>query len=452
MSGSPVYHRCARVGVVVLVAGLVLGPTLWAVGTITRVDPAPPLQTASLRAIWAEGLCPTLGPGPACPLPYTRATSTAAVYVPSGNVFVYSFTSALNESGIAVLSGTNLHLIAEATVPFLALQPTFAGPGPYVFLVGQRYDNHTGWTDSLVVFNWTIGSVAATIPMPFAWPENFSFAYDSARAELFVALSPGLSEPDRLLALRLPSFTVTQNITIPFESALPFIWTVNSGNQVELAFQRNSSLSVFDPSTSNWSPGPDLANPLWWGSLDAVTARAYLLIGSYSAPCAVPFQIVGIDDETGGVLSSTTVGQCKPNLFLPDGIHGDLYVLTPVGVDGYNLSDGRVIGSWAYWANDTFSPESSLSYDPIQDVMILSGMFQESFNAPYEPGVSVMNLTHGSSPQPSYTGVPWVGSLLPLVVVVLGLVGGVALLVAGAVLRSRAADEEVSFDGGKLFP
>ena len=446
------YRRFFRVGAVVLVAGLVLGLALWVAGSEIRIDPKPPLQTATLREIRAESLCPTLGPGPACPLPPTRATSTAAVYVPSGNVFVDSFTSSQNETGIAVLSGTGLDRLAETSVPYLALQPTFAGPGPYVFLLGQRYDNRTGWTDSLVAFNWTVGSVAATVPMPFAWPENFSFAYDAPRAELFVALSPGLGALDRLLTLRLPSFSVVQNVTIPSESGLPLIWTVDSGARVELALNGVSALREFDPSTSTWSAGPDLGYPVWWGTLDAATGRAYLLVGPFSCPCTVPLQILGIDPGTGGVVSSTAVGQSKPNLFLPDGSHGDLYVLNPVGVDGYNLSDGRIIGSWAYWANETFSPETSLSYDPLQDVMIMSGMFQESPSAPYEPGLSVMNLTHGSSPQPSYTGLPWVGSQFPLLVLVIGLVSGIALLVWGAVLRSRAAEKEISFDGGPLYP
>jgi len=441
MSGSPIHRRFIRAGLVVLVTGLVLGPALWVVGGAIRVDPAAPLQTASLLDGRTESLCPTLGPTPPCSTYFNKGTSIG--YVPGGNIFVYSFNSELNESGIAVLAGTDLHRVAETSVPCLATPPMFVVPGPYVFLVCQRYNNQTGWSVSLLAFNWTNGSVAATIPVPFAWPQNFSVTYDAARANLFVALYSGLDEPDRLLTLSLPSFNVTQNKAIPFESGPPFLWPWGSADQLAVAFVGNSSLLTYDPSTSIWSKGPDLGSPVIEGTRDLANGRVYLLVGSYVSASS-SFQILGLDSETLRVVSATKIPTYF-HVFATDGAHGDLYVLTDTGeVEGLNESDGHLIGSWPYWPNDAFLPlNGQAAYDPLQDVLIVSGTYQEAFNAPIEAGASVMSLTHGSSPQPSYTGIPWVGSSFPLLVVVLGVVCGIALLVFGSVLRSRAADEEV---------
>jgi len=443
MSGSPLHRRLTRAGAVVLVAGLVLGPALWVAGAVARVDPAAPLQTAGLLDIRVKNLCPTLGPTPPCSSYYPTTTSIG--FVPSGNDFVYSFTSGHNGSGIAVVAGTNLHLVAETGVPCIAAPPIFVVPGPYSFLVCERYDNQSGWSDSLLAFNWTNGSVAAMIPVPFAWPQNFSVAYEAPRAELFVALSPGIGEPDRLLTLSLPSFHLLQNTAIPFESGPPFLWTWGSDDQLALAFVGNSSLLTFDPSTSTWSRGPDLGSPVREATLDIPTGRAYLLVGSYSSS-SNSFRILDLQPKTLGVLSATTIPTGSDfHWFLADETHGDLYVLWSGGVDGLNESDGHLIGSWLYWDSLTFSPTGGgFAYSPSQDMMILPGEFQEAPNSPIEPGVSVMNLTHGSSPQASYTGTPLVGSSFPLLVFLVGFVGGVGLLVAGAVLRSRAPDDSDS--------
>ena len=275
MRGSRPRGHLVLVGAVVLIAGLILGPALWVAGDSARIASAPPLQTAGLRSDWTESLCPTLGPSPPCST--TFPPWSGAVYVPDGNDFVYTFTSVTSdESGIAVLSGATLHRVSEATVPCFTSSPMVTGPGPYVFLACMHLVNQTTWTVSLLAFDWTRGSVAATIPMPTAYPQNVSVAYEPARAEAFVAVAPLPGGADRLLTLSLPSFRVTQNVTIPNGGEQPFIWAVHSGEGLELAFAGNSSLLGFDPSTSSWTPGPHMGGAVQQATVDPETGRAYV--------------------------------------------------------------------------------------------------------------------------------------------------------------------------------
>ncbi len=80
-----------------------------------------------------------------------------------------------------------------------------------------------------------------------------------------------------------------------------------------------------------------------------------------------------------------------------------------------------------------------LSYDPAADQLLDIGFYETSAVGPIYPGVTFMDLVHGSSPQASYSAIPWFGSSFPLGILILGLGGGTGLLLAGILLRSRTA-------------
>jgi len=244
-----------------------------------------------------------------------------------------------------------------------------------------------------------------------------------------------------LLTLSLPSFGVVQNITIPNLGERPFLWTVDSGNQLELAFLGNSSLLMFDPSTSTWSKGPNLSSPVREASLDIGGQLVYLLIGPplYESKSN---QFLDLNTRSPGRISAVPTPSFQGQGligFASDPVHGDLYVQLSGGLAAYNMSDGDLVGSWGYWGGEPFWPNAGeISYDPYQDEMIYPLHYQEYSGAPMEPAVSIMNLTHGSILQASYTGIPWVGTAFPLLVLLLGVAGGIGLLVTGAALARRS--------------
>jgi hypothetical protein len=441
MTAPKAARRLVVVGVAVVVVALAVGTGLWFEGATQRVDAAPALQSVNSPSDSITDLCPLLSPSPPCTL-YLHGINDGAVYVGAAGLYVFAFSSyTANGSAVVELAGGSLHPTSETPVPCgFGPAPQYPNAGPYVFLSCQ-----TNETTYALVYNWSSASIVGMIPVPTSDPYNISYAYDAANARAYLAVGSGVGS-DRLLTVDLPTLHVVSNVTMPFEDRLPMVWTAGSSGRAVAAEYDGTTLYTFDPDTSSWSSGSNLGGPIIAGAVDPGTGRIFLGVGPANA--SAPFDILALDPNSLDVISSTPVAHSFSYggpWVVPDIGHGDVYLLWfSAFVSGdliaVNISTGNVAGTLPCSTANGFMPLDGITYDPSTDTLAIAGSLPEAGTQGLgtDPALELVNLSHGTVLQPSYSAFPEVGVALPWYTAVGGLVLGAALLVvAGILMRGR---------------
>ena len=159
---------------------------------------------------------------------------------------------------------------------------------------------------------------------------------------------------------------------------------------------------------------------------------------SPQTPNVLPEQILTFSAGTLQEMASTVVVTDLYGPLTYDPSHGDVYVMgwNPEQTLAFNVSSGHVVGSLTL--PNTFGA-FAMVYDPVPDTLALAGSCDGCIaNWPHATAaIDWLNLSHGMSPQPSYSAFPGVGAALPWYVGGLGALGGLAIVVAVGVLRRR---------------
>jgi len=463
MSSSRSPRTFAALGVTILLLGVAGGAGIYLVGSSFRVVASPSLQSVSLGNASTTNLCGALrNPDRCASGVYTG--SAGMVFVAPGNRYLVSIMETANSTGnvsgvgeILEVAGGSLARIAQFPLPCLPYSNglSYPGFGPYAFQICSK-----GWNDSIAVVNWATGTVAGVFHMAstpswdFAPFISVALAPSSPTAFAAVAPSGGPTPAPFLLTLNLATDSEVANVSLPAGSS-PSIYSNSSGTGVAVVEpsgnRTESTIDLVDPTTGQVTRA--IALP---GGLDDCLPGETpgQLSACYYPGFSTTAEVVTLSTETLQLLSTIPLPMglpwtlAEPQAVLDPGA-GDLYLIGNSflpQVVAVNESSGQVVGTLDYNPSDQFAPQGTMTFDPRAETLAFSGsLANQTWPVPTDlsnPGLFEMNVSHGNNPQPSYSAVPWVGTALPAVTVVVGLGAGAVLLLVAGMIRRRQARQE----------